>query len=267
MKKTKGQILYEKYKKTKKKTLIVYFVLRLLIIIISLRQIFLGNIGNFLLCLLSLFLFTIPDFIENKLKIELPGVLESIIYLFIFSAEILGEISNFYGLIPLWDTMLHTLNGFICAGIGLSLVELLNDRSVNINLSPFYITLVAFCFSMTIGVLWEFVEYSADRFLHWDMQKDTIVDTISTVKLNDNDKNEVMIIKNINKTIIVLDNNEEIVVDGGYLDIGLYDTMKDLLVNLIGALVFSLFGYFYLINKDKNEKTFVKNFIPRRKLD
>ena len=81
--------------------------------------------------------------------------------LFIFSAEILGEISSFYVLFPFWDTTLHTLNGFLAAAIGFSLVDLLNrsDR-VKFDLSPLFLSITAFCFSMTIGVLWEFFEFA-----------------------------------------------------------------------------------------------------------
>ena len=95
--------------------------------------------------------------------------------LFIFSAEILGEISSFYVLFPFWDTTLHTLNGFLAAAIGFSLVDLLNrsDR-VKFDLSPLFLSITAFCFSMTIGVLWEFFEFAMDQFFALDMQKDTI---------------------------------------------------------------------------------------------
>ena len=86
-----------------------------------------GNMQNAFLCVLSLLLFLLPDIIERKFKIDIPVVLESIIYVFIFSAEILGEINNFYGNIPIWDTILHTTNGFLCASIGFSLIYLLYD--------------------------------------------------------------------------------------------------------------------------------------------
>ena len=175
---------------------------------------------------MSLILFTIPGLIKIKLKITLPSVLEIIIYIFIFSAEILGEIYNFYGNIPNWDLMLHTINGFLCAAVGFSLIDLLNKNSKKLKLSPFYVTLVAFCFSMTVGVCWEFFEYTADKVLLYDMQKDTLVSTISTVELDPEKSNKAVVINNINKTILYDTNGNEIAtIDGGYLDIGLYDTM------------------------------------------
>ena len=175
----------EKYKKSKKSSLGVYLLLRILVIICAVSQFLLGNFWNTVLCVVSLVLFTLPTFFEEKLKIELPSLLETIVYLFIFSAEILGEINNFYGLIPYWDTILHTLNGFLCAGVGFSLINLLNENSKNLNLSPIYVALVAFCFSMTVGVCWEFFEFGADSILRTDMQNDRIVSSISSVELNE----------------------------------------------------------------------------------
>lgn len=109
---------------------------------------------------------------------ELPPPLEITILCFIFAAEILGEVNAFYVLIPGWDTILHTLNGFLAAAVGFSLVMILNDNEgLTFDLSPFFLALTAFCFSMTIGVLWEFFEFAMDCFFHTDMQKDTVIHT------------------------------------------------------------------------------------------
>ena len=207
-------------------------------------------------------LLLVPFFVQRKFKITLPNTLEIIILLFIFSAEILGEIQNFYGIIPFWDTMLHTINGFLAAAIGFSLINLLNENSHHFNLSPLYLCLVAFCFSMTIGVVWEFFEFGADRFFKLDMQKDRIVTQISSVELDPDKANNPVIIDNIGSTVIYDQNGNKLVTINGYLDIGIIDTMKDLIVNFIGALVFSIFGYFYLVTGGKNE--FVANFVPTK---
>jgi len=251
-----------KYKETNKKSIAVYLILRLLVIISMMFQILMGNFENSMMCILALLLFTIPTIISEKLKIGLPSLLEAIIYLFIFSATILGEINNFYGIIPFWDTILHTLNGFLCAGIGFSLVDLLNQNSKKINLSPIYVVIVAFCFSMTIGVLWEFYEFTSDSIFKTDMQKDRIVQTISSVELNEKGENIPIKVENIERTIIYT-NNETIEIENGYLDIGIIDTMKDLLVNFIGAVVFSIIGFLYVTNREKYK--FTENFIPIKK--
>lgn len=252
------------YKETKKSSLLIYLILRVLVIICMVLQIVRGDWNNAVLCGLSLILFMIPTIIQDKFKITIPTVLEAIIYLFIFSAEILGEINNFYGNIPHWDTILHTLNGFLAAGVGFSLVDLLNENSKKIKLSPAFVAIVAFCFSMTIGVLWEFFEYGADTFLKYDMQKDTIVTSISSVEFDPQHNNNAIKIKNIKGTHIIT-NDGTIVVEGGYLDIGLHDTIKDLFVNFVGAIVFSFIGYLYILNRGKYK--FATNFIPTRNQD
>jgi len=159
--------------------------------------------------------------------------------------------------------MLHTINGFLATAVGFSLIDLLNKNSKKFNLSPIYLCIVAFCFSMTIGVLWEFFEYGADKIFNLDMQKDTIVETISSVSINPDGENKAIILKNIGKTVIYdNDGNTMQIIDGGYLDIGINDTMKDLFVNFIGAVVFCLFGY-YALTHNKNS-TFIDNFVPKK---
>lgn len=251
------------YKETKRSSLAIYLILRFLVIACLILQIIRGDLNNALLCLLSLLLLFAPFFIQNKFEITLPDGLEIAIYLFIFSAEILGEINNFYGIIPHWDTMLHTINGFLATAVGFSLIDLLNKNSKKFNLSPIYLCIVAFCFSMTIGILWEFYEYGADKIFNLDMQKDTIVETISSVSINPDGENKAIILKNIEKTVIYdNDGNTMQIIDGGYLDIGINDTMKDLFVNFIGAVVFCLFGY-YALTHNKNS-TFIDNFVPKK---
>lgn len=238
--------------KKSKQTLVVYLLLRFLVIVCMVAQSMNGNWENVLLCVLTLVLFTLPGLISEKFNIELPSTLEIIVYLFIFASEILGETQNFYELITPWDSILHTINGFICAAIGFSLVDILNNNeNVHVDLSPVFVALVSICFSMTIGILWEFVEFSIDRYLSKDMQKDRIVTKISTVTLNEAGANVPVVIDNINKTIIYSDNNtKETIIENGYLELGLIDTIKDLFVNFIGAVVFSIIGYLYIKNRD-----------------
>ena len=251
------------YKENKRSSLVIYLVLRFLVIICMILQILRGDLNNALLCLLSLILLFAPLFIQNKFEITLPNDLEIAIYLFIFSAEILGEIDNFFGIIPYWDIILHTINGFLATAVGFSLVDLLNKNSKNINLSPFYLCLVAFCFSMTIGVLWEFFECGCDKFLNVDMQKDTVIQKISSVALNPDGENKAVVVDDIGKTIIYDTNGDVLqVIDNGYLDIGLNDTIEDLFVNFIGAIVFSCFAFFDL--KHNRSNSFINRFVPTK---
>lgn len=235
----------------------VYLVLRLIVLASLVSAILRQEYESAFVCVLVLFLFMLPFFIQKNFGIRLPSTLEIIILLFIFAAEILGELQSYFIQYPYWDTMLHTTNGFLCAAVGFSLIDILNrDAKIKFTLSPVYVALAAFCFSMTIGVLWEFFEFGMDRLFHMDMQKDTIVHTISSVMLDPTNSN----------IPITIDGITSVAVNGrdfgftGYLDIGLYDTMEDLFVNFIGATVFSVIGYFYL--KHRGEGKFAKAFIP-----
>ena len=238
----------------------VYLILRLIVLVTMVSAILRQEYESVFICLLVLVLFLLPVFLQKKFRFELPDTLEIIILLFIFAAEILGEISSFYVRVPGWDTMLHTVNGFLAAAIGFSLVVLLNDnKRLAFELSPAFMAVVAFCFSMTIGVLWEFFECGMDLIFHSDMQKDTIINAIYTVALDESRTNTVVGVTGITDVAI----NGESLGLGGYLDIGLLDTMKDLFVNFIGAVVFSFIGFFYV--KSRGKGRVARRFIPRRK--
>lgn len=243
-----------------KVTFAVYLILRGIVIAAMLLSLVRRDYENLFYCTLSLILFLAPAFVERNLGIRLPSTMEVIILLFIFAAEILGEMSSFYVKYAFWDTMLHTLNGFLCAAVGFSLVDILNrNKKVRFNLSPLFLAIVAFCFSMTVGVLWEFFECGADLLLHTDMQKDTVLHSISSVALDPTKSNTPVHINDITSVTV---NGAALPVDG-YLDIGLYDTMKDLFVNFIGAVVFSVIGFFYV----KGRARFARQFIPTVKGD
>lgn len=243
-----------------KSSFMVYLILRVLVIVVLCVQIHERNFESIFLSVLTLLMLLIPSFVQVTFRIELPTVLESIILLFIFAAQILGEINGFYVKIPFWDTMLHTLNGFLAAAIGFSLVDILNkSEKLVFNLSPFFAVMVAFCFSMTIGVVWEIFEFGMDQIGGFDMQKDTVVQWISSVHLDPTGGNTPTALRGILEVYV----NGAPLQLGGYLDIGLYDTMYDLIVNLIGAFAFSTFAYIYL-KKKENEKL-MGRFIMRRK--
>ena len=239
---------------------IVFYILRLLVLVVLVRQLTLANYEGAFFCILTILLLYLPSWIQVKLRIELPPPLEITIFCFIFAAEILGEVNAFYVVIPGWDTMLHTLNGFLAAAVGSSMVMLLNeDQRITFRLSPAFLALVAFCFSMTIGVLWEFFEFGMDLFFGTDMQKDTVIHAIHTVTLDPTLSNKVVTIPNITDVTV----NGESLGLGGYLDIGIIDTMKDLFVNFIGAVVFSLTGFFYARHKGRR-KSAAQSFVPSK---
>lgn len=239
----------------------VYLVLRLIVLASLVSAILRQEYESAFVCVLVLFLFMLPFFIQKNFGIRLPSTLEIIILLFIFAAEILGELQSYFIQYPYWDTMLHTTNGFLCAAVGFSLIDILNrDAKIKFTLSPVYVALAAFCFSMTIGVLWEFFEFGMDWFFHTDMQRDTVINAIYSASLDPTRTNKVVAVKEIHDVVI----NGENLGLGGYLDIGLIDTMKDLLVNFVGAVVFSVAGYFYARSKGK-KRAAALNFVPSKK--
>jgi hypothetical protein len=243
--------------KERNSAMIVHYLLRALVLLILVAQVFNRNYENVFLCVLTLALFTIPSVIETNTRIDIPDTLENLLLFFVFAAEILGEMRSYYVAFPLWDTMLHTANGFLSAAIGFSLVDILNrNEKFTFKLSPLFVVIVAFCFSMTIGVVWEFFECLMDLFVGTDMQKDTIVHVIHSVALDPTNSQKVVVLGPIASVVV---NGKDLGLKG-YLDIGLYDTMKDLFVNFLGAAVFSFAGYFYAKKRDPH--AFVTRFIP-----
>ena len=242
-----------------KKRTTVELVLMALVVLSVVRQFFLGSYHNMFLGILTLILFMIPELIEKKVGVVIPTGLKSIILIFIFAAEILGEINAFYIKIPIWDTILHTTNGFLMAAIGFALIDLFNrSERFSLKMSPYFVAFTAFCFSMTVGVVWEFFEFGMDWFFHTDMQKDWILPAISSVKLDPAGANNP--VRVTVESVVV--NGEEWNF-GGYLDIGIVDTMKDLIVNFIGAIVFSVIGIIYL--KQRGEGKLAAALIPQIK--
>lgn len=246
--------------KQDKKAYAVYVILSVLILTVMVRSVFLRRFENVFTAVLAGVLLLIPPVVERSFHIELPTTLEIFAYVFVFCAEILGEIGNFYMHFPFWDTMLHTFNGFMFAAFGFCLLDIFNKtKRFRFQLSPFSLALVAFCFSMTIGVLWEFFEFGADMILNTDMQKDTFVRIINSVSIENALGEKVTHIKDVITTVIVTESGEVVTLNG-YLDIGLIDTVKDLFVNFVGAVIFSVIGYFYV--KRRGKGPIAKQFIP-----
>ena len=243
----------------------VYIIIRLILVSLLTAGILNGKWENVMTCVLTLGLLMLPLFIDRKLSVALPSVLETIVVLFVFAANVMGELGAFYEKIPIWDSLLHTVNGFICAGVGFGLTDILN-RSERVKLSfcgqqsrrsHRAQNLFSFCFSMTVGVVWEFFEFGADMLFEKDMQKDTVITAIHSGLISGK-PNVIMHIRDITSTVA---NGENLGING-YLDIGLIDTMKDLLVNFVGAVVFDTIGWFYLKGRSAG---FLRNFIPRKK--
>lgn len=256
-----GYISLVEHIKKDKKAFAVFIIARALILFVLIRSIIIGQWESCMISVLALILLMIPPFVETNFKIDLPTALEILVYVFVFCAEILGEIECYYVKYTIWDDMLHTVNGFMFAAFGFCLVDILNtNKKFRFELSAGFLAVVAFCFSMTIGVFWEFVEYSVDNTVRFDMQKDTLITEFQSVNLDETNSNIAIKVNDIEKTVIYTGDGQQVVIDGGYLDIGLIDTTQDLFVNFIGATVFSVIGYFYVKHRGKGK--IAASFIP-----
>ncbi len=250
-----GQVIRED-----KQTFIVYLALHVIILAIIVYSAIIGRFENIFSGALSILLLLIPPIIERSFHVKLPATLEILAYLFVFASSILGEIADFYRIFPFWDVILHAFNGFMFAAFGFCLVDIFNkDKRFRFTLSPFFLAFVAFCFSMTIGVLWEFFEYAADTLLLTDMQKDVFRDSLHTVTLPNALGEKVTHITGI-ESVQIITKDGQIITMNGYLDPGLTDTVKDLLVNFGGAVLFSIIGFFYVKREGKGR--IAKRFIP-----
>jgi len=174
---------------------------------------------------LTLILFLLPSFFHKRTKISIPPAFQIIALLFIFASMYLGEIRRFFDIYPWWDTMLHSFSAMFLAYIGFLLIFTLNkDENIHLVLSPFFIALFTFCFSLTVGTVWEIFEFLGDEIFGTNMQK--------ARNLND--------------------------ITSGVIDsrLGIVDTMKDLIVDALGAFIVAIIGYYYCRKKMVKDNAF-----------
>lgn len=184
---------------------------RVLLILIFIIGCITGDHSQDPVIIITFILTFYPSILEKRFGVYLSMRLQIIITSFIFAAQILGEIGDFYEKIPWWDTILHTISGVILGLAGFLFVYLLNEKgNKNVNLSPKFVIIFAFCLALTMGVFWEFFEFGADRILGYNMQK---------FRMPGQD--------------------------------GLVDTMCDLIVDTVGAIVACIGGYIYILKKEK----------------
>lgn len=196
----------------------ISWVIRILLILVIVESIFTKNYMNTFVGTLTFIMTFYPSILRKKFRVYLPSTLQIIITLFIFSAQFLGEIHDFYYRFEWWDNMLHCISGSVFGIIGFMFVYFLNKTHIKkTKLSPFFVALFAFCFSISIGVLWEIIEFSGDRLFGLNMQKFRMA-------------------------------GED----------GLVDTMTDLIVDTLGALIVTVIGYIYMKDEKKMLKKKVK---------
>lgn len=163
-------------------------------------------------CLLGIIVLHVPGFLSRRFKFDVPNMMYILYILFLYCAIFLGEVRNFYHVIPHWDTILHGFSSVMTGLFGFMVVSILNEsKKATIHLSPLFVALFAFCFSMTIGTLWEVYEFLFDGMLGMNMQKFLLEDGTALIGRD-----------------------------------ALADTMEDILVDGAGALIASVCGYFSL---------------------
>ena len=114
----------------------------------------------------------LPSIISRKWKLEIPNLIYVLYYVFLYCAVFLGEVFDFYYVVPHWDTVLHFFSGAMLGALGFILVDLLNrSEKVRVQLSPLFVSLFAFCFALAAGAVWEIYEYTVDGVMHLNMQK------------------------------------------------------------------------------------------------
>lgn len=178
-------------------------------------------------CILGVIALMLPSILWKRIQLEIPSKMLILYALFLYCAIYLGEVRAFYYNVKNWDTILHTFSGAMLGALGFSFITFLNktDR-VPMNLSPVFVATFTFCFAVTLGVVWEIYEFTADGILHTNMQKFGLEDGTPFA---------------------------------GRL--ALMDTMKDLIVDTIGAAVMSVGGYISL----KHKKGWVEKLLLKRR--
>lgn len=252
MEKKKGQLVK-----------LVYIIVLLLTVISFVKAFNSGDIKNSILCIISMFLYFVPYIINKLLNIMFPVIVRITFVLFIFATIILGEINDFYVLIPIWDDILHIVQGFVVSSVGFSLIYLLFKNKNIIRYEKILIALYSFCLSISVGVIWEVGEYITDYNMRVDMQKDKYIYEFKSILLNPKKNNEVIVVDKIGYTTIYDESGNKIITFNGYLDIGLHDTIDDLIDTAVGSILFCFIGCLYLHDKDKYD--FIEIFIKKDK--
>lgn len=203
------------------------------------RSILLRRLNSLILSILSIFLLFVPAFAEKLFRCKLNRFLYFAATIYAMG-PLLGEVYQLYYSTSWWDKLLHCTGGVVFAMLGAHLGSMLTHHEGNYQLCA----VLALCFSMAVSVTWEFFEYGSDVLLGTDMQNDTVVTSLCSYELGESAGFTGKI-----------DDIQEVTVNGeplpfqGYLDIGLHDTMQDMLVETCGALLFALI---YLFDKGRH---------------
>lgn len=200
---------------------------------------------NMLVCLGTVVLVSLPFLMGRLLGFGLRRSFFVFCLLYALG-PMLGKAFRLYYLTTWWDKLLHTCGGVTFGVFGVYIALRLNSQTP---LTPVLRAVFGLCFSIAVSAVWEFFEYGVDFFFAADMQQDTVVNAIHSHYLSTAPGvlRSIPVIREVSLDGAPLD-------IGGYLDIGLIDTMHDMLVEALGALAFFLW---YLADKDRHPLIFL----------
>lgn len=158
-------------------------------------------------------------------RFPLPMYLYCLLYAI---GPMLGQCYRLYYRLRFWDKLLHISGGVLFAIFGFYLYYKLGGSQQTQLLAALF----ALLFSMGVAAAWEFFEFGADQLFGWDMQNDTVITEIHSYELGQ----ELGVRGSLTDIQAVSVDGNELPFDG-YLDIGLIDTMMDMILETCGALV------------------------------
>lgn len=159
-----------------------------------------------------------PQFLARRFRVHIPSQFQLMAIAFVFASLFLGEIRDYYGRFSWWDTALHTMSGFLLGIVGFLLVHVLNEVE-RVGVHMKPGFVAFFAFLFALGV-----------GTLWELFEFAM---------------DVFFGMNMQKPMF------------GDMS-GLTDTMMDLLVDAIGALVISIMGYRHLKH---GEQSFMMRWI------
>jgi len=248
-----------------KRKFILYVTTRLIFIMVGVISALFEDYLTAFLCAIALVFFLLPTFLYNKFNIEVPAALEISAVLFTFMCVVGGEIGHLYAQFPLWDKILHTFSGFLIAAIGLAFINFFTKRKSSVlRLTPFFAVFFAFFFALGVEVIWEVFEYAVDTFTGTtDMQADYFINMFTSKKAGGETNPVPIVVGGIESVVINFADGGEALVLPGYIDLGLADTMHDLIVGAVGALLFCTVEFIALKKRDKRMQMISESFVPR----
>jgi hypothetical protein len=248
-----------------KRKFALYAITRIIFILVGIISALYEDYLTAFLCACALVVFLLPAFLYNKFNIKVPIALELSAVIFTFMCVVGGEIGHLYAHFPLWDKILHTFSGFLIAAIGLAFAEFFTKRKGSLlRLTPLFAVFFAFFFALGVEVVWEVLEYIIDTLTGTtDMQADYFINAFTSKKAGGETNPVPIIVNGIESVLITLENGETVLLPG-YIDIGLADTMHDLIVGAAGALLFCTIEFIALTKHDRRMRRISESFVPKQ---